>query len=146
MALSLDHLQLLTATCTAFLRLAIFFTSDDEAAQAARAELDDTEPFYANLHVELKSLCETLSDWDPAVAVPDVVLTRVLDVLESRFIDRSKVSYLNSFHNHQRYIHLMNLIAYSQQLTIELEEIWQPARFTTSDRSGSRRRSSVGYL
>jgi hypothetical protein len=111
MAPSLEYLQLLAVVCPAFLRLATFFTSDDEAAQAARAELDEKEPFYANLHVELKSLSETVSDWDLAVAVSDVVLTRVLDVLESRFVDPSRVSYLSDFHNFQRRVHVMEFIA-----------------------------------
>jgi hypothetical protein len=89
---NLEYLQLLSAVCLTFLRLSTFFTSQDKAALTARAKLDDKEPFYANLCVELKSLSETLSAWDQSVRVPDYVLTRVLDVFESRLVERSRVS------------------------------------------------------
>lgn len=94
MASSPEHLRLLTAVCPTFLRLATFYISDDETARAARAQLDDKEPFYASLHIELQILSETLCHWDQRVAVPKSHLERALEVLESRFVMRSKVRYV----------------------------------------------------
>ena len=71
-----------------FLRLATTFTDNSAAAIAARRLLEK-EAFYTKLHVEFKSLDETLSAWDHKIKSPEPVertLIRALDALESRCV------------------------------------------------------------
>jgi hypothetical protein len=88
MAQSQELLLLLSAVIPEFLKLATFFTGNNKAALSARHQLDK-EPFYTKLHVEFKSLEDTLSVWDTEIKIPDsagCTLVRALDGLESRFV------------------------------------------------------------
>jgi hypothetical protein len=85
---SQELLGLLSAVTPEFLKLAAFFTGNNKAAISARQRLGN-EPFYTKLHVEFKSLADTLCSWDITIEIPDYVernLRRTLDGLESRFV------------------------------------------------------------
>ncbi|PMD49853.1 subtilisin-like protein [Hyaloscypha bicolor E] len=88
MAPNQELLLLMSAVVPEFLKLATTFTDNSAAAIAARRPLEK-EAFYTKLHVEFKSLDETLSSWDRNLDIPEPVertLNRALDVLESRFV------------------------------------------------------------
>jgi hypothetical protein len=88
MAPNQELLLLISAVVLEFLKLATTFTNSSAVAIVARRPLEK-EAFYTKLHVEFKSLDETLSAWDHSLGIPEAVehtLNRALDVLESRFI------------------------------------------------------------
>ena len=81
-----DLLTLLTFVLPAFLRLAEFYTSNDKAAIAARAELDSREPFFTQLHDELRTLDHSMPTWTADYLISERSLRRILDLFESRFV------------------------------------------------------------
>ncbi|KAF4625406.1 hypothetical protein G7Y89_g12760 [Cudoniella acicularis] len=108
MALTQELLLLLAAVVPEFLKLATFFTGDSEAAFLARQGLEK-EAFYAKLHVEFKSLEETLLAWDPDIDIPEPIertLVHALDVLESRFV---KIQYQQHRSQRTKYQRLQDL-------------------------------------
>jgi hypothetical protein len=102
MAQSSERLALLRSVLPSFLALAESLNSRDPDAAAGRVKsklkLEDKDPFYVDLHVELRDLSRILSAWGDPVTVPEMTLEAILDVLESRVVGMSQpsVSYLNS--------------------------------------------------
>jgi hypothetical protein len=100
MAQSSEWFALLRSVLPSFLALAESLNSREPDATAAliksKLKLEDTDPFYVDLHFELGDLSRTLSAWDDSVPVPERTVEGILKVLERRVfrVSQSSVSYV----------------------------------------------------
>ncbi len=93
-------LEVLSTTIPAFVRLAAYYTSSDEAI-AIRNKPDSngnsTPDFYANLYVVLLSTSELLRACDTTLQVPVQEVKKALELLEARCSQKRRSSILAAF-------------------------------------------------